>query len=68
MLDEVELLRQVIASASRAKLPRAEEAMDVLVGINAGMIELKAMKAEIIQAAIDEQEAEDIANGMIAHG
>ena len=68
MLKSIEIIRQVLASAGRAKLPRAEEAMDTLCDINTAMIELNELRAEIIQAALDEQEAEGISNGFIAHG
>ena len=53
MLNKIELIRQVLASASRAKLPRAEEAMDVLAEINEFASELKGFHEEIKQ---DEQE------------
>ena len=53
MLDKIELIRQVLASATRAKLPRAEEAMDVLAEINEFASELKGFHEEIKQ---DEQE------------
>jgi len=63
LLDSIETIRKVLASASRAKLPYAEKAMDELSVINAAMIELNGMRAEVIQAAIAEQEAEDACNG-----
>lgn len=63
----LENTREVLASAIDAGIPGAQTAMHELQGINAGMIELHSMKDDVIQAAIDEQEAEDIANGDI-HG
>lgn len=68
MLAKIEIIRQVLASASRAKLPRAEEAMDCLAEINAGMIELKEIHVDLVQNELDAIEAEDVANGTIAHG
>ncbi len=47
MLDNIEIIRQVLASASRAKLPRAGEAMDALGEINAMALELKELNNEI---------------------
>lgn len=68
MLDKVETIRQVLVSAIEQGLPGAQTALLDLRDINEGMIELKGMRAEIIQAVLDEQEAQDIADGMIAHG
>ena len=57
-MQDIELIRQVLASASRAKLPRAEEAMDALARINAKEI-------EAMQQGIEDQ---DVCNGVCAHG
>ncbi|MBL4800205.1 MAG: hypothetical protein JKY50_22645 [Oleispira sp.] len=56
MLKKIELIRQVLASATRAKLPRAEEAMNVLAEINEFASELKGFHEEIKQDEQDEQE------------
>ncbi len=47
MLDNIEIIRQVLASASRAKLPRAGEAMDALGEINAMALELQVLSKEM---------------------
>ena len=49
MLDKIELIRQVLASASRAKLPKSEEAMDALSEINTAMVALKELDKLIRQ-------------------
>lgn len=61
MLKQIEIIRQVLASASRAKLPMAQEAMDALVSINTGMIELEGLIPAIAQAV--EKEAENYNQG-----
>lgn len=53
ILDDIELIRQVLASASRAKLPRAEEAMDALQEINTAMIALKELDVLMRQKESD---------------
>ncbi|PHQ78913.1 MAG: hypothetical protein COB66_07935 [Coxiella sp. (in: Bacteria)] len=68
MLGKVETIRQVLVSAIESGIPGAQAALKDLTDVNAGMIELNGMRSEVIQAAIDEQEAEEIANGVIAHG
>ena len=47
MLDNIEIIRQVLASASRAKLRNAEKAMDALQEINAWVLELKGLSDEV---------------------
>lgn len=67
MLKKIEVIRQVLASAARAKLPRAEEAMDALSDINVNMLELKSLNDEAIQYSINKKYNEDVCNGDI-HG
>lgn len=57
-MQDIEIIRQVLASAARAKLPCAGEAMDALARINAK--EIEAMQQSI--------EDNDICNGVCAHG
>lgn len=64
MLKKIELIRQVLASASRASIPKAKEAMDVLAEINKFAAELKGFHEEIKQ---DEQEEYNQGGGDI-HG
>ena len=53
MLDNIEIIRQVLASAERAKLPRAGEAMDALQEFNAWVLELNEVKAPRVMSRAD---------------
>ena len=62
MLANIEIIRQVLASASRAKLPRAEEAMDVLADVNAAVTAINELEGTM------DKEARDMEAGKVAHG
>lgn len=67
MIDKIETIRQVLVTAVSISLPGASTALQDLADINQGILTLKELEDDIIQAAIDEQEEEDIANGVISN-